>query len=326
MPRILWPSSPEEAARWPIAGTPPFDPANIARQAADAHVVVLSDDEAPAARASLWWRETPALDGRKIGAIGHYAANREDDARWLLDAACRRLAEQGCERAVGPMDGNTWRRYRWLTGRGEEPAFLMEPDNPDAWPWHWQAAGFTALASYFSALNSDLAYEDAQVARGGERLHRAGVTVRPLDPGQFEEELRKIYAVSVRAFPGNYLYTPLPEAEFLAQYAAVRERLRPELVLLAEHAGQPAGYVFAMPDWLRGAAMDTAIVKTVAAIPGRNYAGLGTWLVARAQIAARELGFRRVIHALMHESNNSLNLSARYARPFRRYTLFSRAL
>jgi hypothetical protein len=33
-----------------------------------------------------------------------------------------------------------------------------------------------------------------------------------------------------------------------------------------------------------------------------------------------------VIHALMHESNNSLNLSGHYARPFRRYALFARDL
>jgi hypothetical protein len=55
-------------------------------------------------------------------------------------------------------------------------------------------------------------------------------------------------------------------------------------------------------------------------------AGLGNVLVARCQQAARALGFRRAIHALMHESNNSRNLSAHYAKPFRRYTIFARDL
>ena len=54
--------------------------------------------------------------------------------------------------------------------------------------------------------------------------------------------------------------------------------------------------------------------------------GLGNLLMARCQEAARALGFRRVIHALMHETNHSLKLSSRYAKPFRRYTLFARRL
>ena len=37
-------------------------------------------------------------------------------------------------RAVGPLDGSTWRRYRLVTERGVEPPFFMEPDNPDDWP------------------------------------------------------------------------------------------------------------------------------------------------------------------------------------------------
>ena len=302
-----------------------FDPALIARHGADGHLVAVKDDVI-IARASLWWRDTPLLDGARVGAIGHYADTSGESAKVLLDAACKRLRDEGCRVVIGPLDGNTWRRYRWLTERGTEPQFLMEPDNPDEAPVRWQDAGFTALAAYFSALNDNLDYEDAQVARAGERLARSGVTVRALDPTRFDDEVRRIYKISVAAFPENFLYTPLPEAEFIAQYAAVRERVRPELVLLAEHEGRVVGYVFTVPDWLRGAATNTVIVKTVAVLPGRAFAGLGTWLVALTQIAARNLGYRRAIHALMHESNNSRNLSARYAKPFRGYTLFSRTL
>lgn len=41
---------------------------------------------------------------------------------------------------------------------------------------------------------------------------------------------------------------------------------------------------------------------------------------------ARALGFTRAIHALMHETNKSRNLSAHYAKTIRRYTLFSKKL
>jgi hypothetical protein len=49
-------------------------------------------------------------------------------------------------------------------------------------------------------------------------------------------------------------------------------------------------------------------------------------LLAEVHEAARRLGFRRAIHALMHETNRSRNLSAHYSRTIRRYTLFARRL
>ncbi|MFN0086638.1 MAG: N-acetyltransferase, partial [Blastocatellia bacterium] len=72
--------------------------------------------------------------------------------------------------------------------------------------------------------------------------------------------------------------------------------------------------------------VDTLIIKTVAVLPEAGYAGLGSLLVARAHEIAEAAGFRRVIHALMHETNRSRRISDHYAGTMRRYTLFSRAL
>ena len=98
---------------------------------------------------------------------------------------------------------------------------------------------------------------------------------------------------------------------------------------MAEAQGEPVGYLFGLPDLLqlqRQASIDTFIIKTVAVLPGRRSAGLGSVLVAEAQHRAAALGYRRAIHALMHEANNSRNISGKYARTMRRYTLFGRAL
>jgi hypothetical protein len=40
---------------------------------------------------------------------------------------------------------------------------------------------------------------------------------------------------------------------------------------------------------------------------------------------AREAGYTRAIHALMHDANRSGNISSRYARPIRRYTLYAQS-
>jgi GNAT superfamily N-acetyltransferase len=301
-------------------------PAAFAHQAPDEHWHALDDGGGSAARASLWWTSTPPLPGERVGVIGHWSAESADAAHALLIHAAARLAAGGCTLAVGPMDGNTWARHRLVTQRGGEAPFLMEPQNPDDWPGHWRDAGFVPLAQYFSALVTDLAHEDAQIARAAKRLRDCGVTLRSLRVDEFDEELRRIFEVSRHAFADNFLYTPIPDPEFIAQYAAVRERVRPDLVLLAERRGEVVGFSFSIPDWLRGPAPDTIIEKTLAVLPGREFAGLGAWLLMETQQRAHALGFRRGIHALMHESNNSLNLSRRFGEPFRRYTLFSRRL
>ena len=99
--------------------------------------------------------------------------------------------------------------------------------------------------------------------------------------------------------------------------------------IFATHHDRTVGFVFNVPDALqarRGESIDTVVLKTLAVVPDRGYAGLGSYLTQQTHRVARGLGYRRVIHALMHEKNVSLNISARYANLFRRYVLFARPL
>ena len=98
---------------------------------------------------------------------------------------------------------------------------------------------------------------------------------------------------------------------------------------LGQRGEDLVGYVFAIPDFAqatRGAPIDTFLIKTVAILPEPALRGLGGVLVERAHQAGRQLGFRRCIHALMHEDNVSRNISRHSATTMRRYTLFSREI
>ena len=131
------------------------------------------------------------------------------------------------------------------------------------------------------------------------------------------------------AFRDAFLYTPLPEDAFAAQYQRIRRFVRPELVILAERDDQAVGFSFSIPDVLeaaRGAAPRTVIIKTLAILPDRSYRGLGSLLTDRSHSAAHALGYDRVIHALMHESNRSRNIGAATGTQLRRYALFGQRL
>jgi len=307
---------------------PVFEERDLKAHATDAHWIV-ADGSQLLARCSLWWRSTPGYNGRRTGIIGHYAARDEPSATMLLEHACQQLKEEGCEYAIGPMDGNTWRGYRLVIDAGTQPPFFLEPHTPLNWPAHWQAAGFTPVAEYSSHLNTNLGYQDPRLEHVAQRMEQQNIRIRPLDIDDYEFELQRVFELSCISFRPNFLYTPLPQNEFIQMYSRLRPYIRPELVLLAEQDGKLVGFLFALPDWLqaqRGKEIDTAIIKTAAVLPGRAYAGLGNLLAAHCHGAARELGYTRAIHALMHDANHSRNVSSHYAYIMRRYALFGREI
>ncbi len=271
------------------------------------------------ARCALW------LDEWSPARIGCYEAADQAAGIAVLRRAMQDASEWGAGEVVGPMDGSTWRRYRFIVQRGDRPAFLLEPDNPDRYPEDWRAAGFEPIAHYVSSWCADASRRDPRLDRVRQRIDQAGVRLRPFDVDHFDAELRAIHEMSLVAFAENYLYRPIGLEAFVAMYEPLRALIVPESVQLAELDGQLVGYAFTIPDMAmaeRGQAIDTLIVKTVAVKAGREFAGLGQLLMEEAQLAGHRQGYRHAIHALMHEANVSTRMSWHYAIPFRRYALY----
>lgn len=307
-----------------------FEPQRFEQEHADAHLVAVDGHQGAAAECSLWWSQTPPLDGRRVGLIGHYSAANDSAAQMLVTSACDRLRQAGCTYVVGPMDGSTWRRYRFVTEAGTDPAFFLEPQNPPEWPEQFVRAGFSPLTSYFSALNVDLSQRDPRLTDTEARLRSLGVVLRSPRADELPALLRRMYRVARVAFQNSFLYTELPHDDFVRQYEKLLPVMRPELLLLAEQQAELVGFMFAVPDLLchvRDTRIDTFIIKTVAILPRPELRGLGSLLVGQVQQIGSQLGFRRCIGALMHERNTLVrNISAMYGKPMRRYTLFAKDL
>lgn len=278
---------------------------------------------------SLWWRNTPQLDNELVGIIGHYYAGEDATAQALLAHACSQLRAQGCSIAIGPMDANTWSDYRFVTETYGEPQFWLEPTNPPEWPQQFVRNKFQPLAQYFSAINARLDHEERGLNRVARRLHTAGVRLRPVAEQTFDGDVRGIFGLARVAFRSNLLYSDPDESEFIAQTRPLQRFASLELSWVAEQHGRTVGFLFAVPDVLemgRLGQSQSVIIKTLATIPERAYAGLGQLMLAHVQRHALALGYTRAIHALMRDVGSMRRLSGRYARPMRRYTLFAKAL
>lgn len=298
----------------------------FAEEQADEHWVIIDTNNNVLARLSLWFSNKVTLEDVRAGFIGHYAATNEEAAEELLRHALAQLKNHGCQVAIGPLDGNTWRRYRFITERGSEPTYFLEPDNPDDYPQHFLNAGFTPLASYFSTVNNNLAVRDAKAAEIESDFNKRGITVRTFMPEQSDTELHNIFELSLKAFENNFLYSPIAEDEYSRKYRAVLPLTKPDLIFMVEHNGQLVGFQLAVPNWAEGKNPSTVILKTLARHPSTDYAGMGRLLVDKLQHIAHSCGYKRVIHALIYDDNISAKISRHYANPIRRYTLYSHRL
>ena len=93
---------------------------------------------------------TPLHRGRRTGFIGAIESADEDAADALLTRAEERLRAAGCALAAGPVEGDTWHRYRLVTWSDGTPPFALEPYSPLEASAPWERAGFTALEGYAS--------------------------------------------------------------------------------------------------------------------------------------------------------------------------------
>jgi L-amino acid N-acyltransferase YncA len=104
-------------------------------------------------------------------------------------------------------------------------------------------------------------------------------------------------------------------------------QVNPALVQLAWDQDRLVGIGLAIPDLLAPVAERRLIIKTLAILPSRAYAGLGYALLEAAHQAGYAQGYRQAIHALMHQQNPSLVLSSRYhSQPLRHYVLMGKGL
>ena len=225
------------------------------------------------------------------------------------------LRAQGCRAVQGPLEAATWFPYRANLGPWDELPFFGEPL---ASPGPWLASGYRTVARYASAL-----CDNAPAIAYGEAKRPPGYTLRRMS--SFEQELPLIHRLVLASFSDAYAYSPLPLEVMAALYAPIEPYLEPDLVLIAENEGEPAGFVFGLPDLL-APRTGRFLVKTLAVLPAHRQSGLGAWLVGELHRAAEELGLSRGVHALMWDGSRSNAISAHGGRIFRRYALLMKSL
>ena len=296
------------------------------RYAEGQHGLLALVDGRPTARVLARRVAIPSVSATApVGCLGLFeCVTPPDGAEALLRAAVARLTAEGVDQVLGPLEGDTWHRYRLNVGPFGDPPFPMEPWNPPYYEAVWRAAGFVDAVRYVSVRISDLAAMLDRLLPRLEAARAAGYRFRRFDPARPEQEFDHLYALSLAGFRDNPVYSDIPHDEFDALYRPVLPSVRPELVQLALGPdGEAAGFVFGFVDVEAG--VPTYSLKSIAVLPPHRQRGVAGALTALALQGAQELGARQVNFCLLHEGNPSRRLAGGQGRVFRRYVLFRHA-
>lgn len=295
--------------------TLPEHPDLPARSPAPPPVVLVGfeEDGVITARAALW----------DSGAVGHFDALNETAALAVLEAIKAEARKLNLTTLTGPMNGNTWFKYRLVSESGDARPFFGEPWQPASYLSYFQKAGFQEGWAYLSSAApssaSDPRFEDLE-----QKFRDLGVKFRGVIPEKLEEDISSIHRLSLQAFQDNPFFSPIREEVFRSLYLPVFQKLPTGFIELAEHQGKMVGFFLAYPDPLE---MGRIIAKTIAVVAERQYAGLGRYLTGRLNQAAHQAGIPTIVHALMHDNNKSTNLSTIYGgQVMRRYVLLKAEL
>lgn len=281
------------------------------------------------AHCSLWYSE-PFIENRnkKMGIIGHFEATSQTNAHLILKQACSLLRQHGCSAVIGPMNGNTWRKYRFVTQTNGNPPFLMEPQNPTEYPEYFRSFGFSNYASYYSTLETPIEYDENACNATLAKLKQDGIYLETLDMNHFEQQLDIIYELSLVCFKDNLFYTPLEKEDFYQQYLSFKDYILPQLVFFAYQDDKPIGFFFGIPDYNQKAhqkKIDTVLLKTIGVLPQYRQKRLGGLMISLAKQNAIQLGFQNAIYALMYQDNASRKFG-QHVSPLRTYSLFYKEL
>lgn len=268
-------------------------------------------------RATLY-RNSPSWNDLNTAAIGGIKFKTVEDGVELLKRMIAVCRQEGYRAVLGPLDGDTWHSYRLVYESNGMSPFLMEPTSGEHDLTVFERAGFEPVSKYISA-KADLAN-----TLGENPATIPGITIEPWDGKNGAALIRDLFDMSTDAFAGNKFFTPIAFDDFLAIYEPLLPLIQKEHVLFARgEQNELKGFLFGSPDFMDQSELQSAILKTYAS----KMRGVGHLLADTYHRRAIDMGFKSVIHALIHEDNTSRNRSEMHnSEVFRRYALMGRKL
>jgi len=267
------------------------------------------------------------------GLFGFFeSVDDERVSRALFAAAEAALQGQGVQQVLGPVNLSTQDEVGLLVDGFRFPPTVLSPYNPPYYERLVQGAGYAKVRDYHAYLWTPDQRRSPAVDRVVAAATRraggyAGLVLRPADPRRWDEEVRMLHRLYNTAFAGVWGFVPISWDEFAQRASEFKPFYRPELVIVAEVEGEPAGFGLLLPDvnealaglngrllpfgWLRLMRRVPRIrsgrLILLGVLPAFKGRGLAALIADRMIEPARKAGIRRVELSLVLEDNRPMS-------------------
>lgn len=258
-----------------------------------------------------------------VGLVGLFAC--EDDrtaARTLIDAAAAWCQASGLKILRGPMAGDIWHRWRFMTDGFDTAPFPGEPRQPKYYPDLFIAAGFNRVRTFSTKRMTDIEAQMERLKTSRNLNKKRGYTFRNFDPSRWQEDIKSLHELCQHSFASNWSVTPIAYEEFEDIYNRWLTRISPGHILLAldpEEKVVGLGLAVAAPS-------DTLNIRTLAVLPGQHGYGLGRAIAAELYQRAIDAGQKVVQHCMMGPDAPPQRWDGGQAQVTREYAMFERAI
>ena len=191
-----------------------------------------------------------ALHQSNVGCFGLFESI--DDARVaaaLFERAKAWLRACGRTEMMGPIDYSTNYVCGLLIHGFEHPPMILTSHNPAYYAGLIEGAGFGKAMDLFAWWFADPVRAEKRLRRLASALKdRQPPTIRPINLKQLGDESRRLRELYNEAWQNNWGYVPFTPEEFDYMTHELKPIVIPDLTLIAEVDGKPAGFILCVPD------------------------------------------------------------------------------
>jgi len=190
----------------------------------------------------------------RIGWFGAFDVyDDQEAATGLLETAAEWVRSKGCDAICGPQTFTNHGDYGLLVDGFTRPILLM-PYNPSSYQRLVECAGFKKREDLYSfhisrdqANQIDLLERLQRITQSVTR--RSKITIRPMDRKHLREEFVLLKDIYNEAWSDTRGFVPMTPAELDDLVQSLGRLLDPDFVFFAYVAGEPVGFVMAVPDF-----------------------------------------------------------------------------
>jgi GNAT superfamily N-acetyltransferase len=191
-----------------------------------------------------------AIHQTNVGCFGLFECIDDHSvAAALFDAAAHWLRARGRSEMMGPIDYSTNYVCALLIDGFDYPPMLLTSHNPRYYQQLIENCGFKKEMDWYAWWFSEPGETVRRLRRIAAHFQKSrAITIRPIDLKNITAESARLRGIYNQAWEQNWGFVPFTQNEFDHLVKELKPLALPDLVLIAEVDGQPAGFILALPD------------------------------------------------------------------------------